>query len=216
MLFALLAGWALLVVAILAVCRAAARADEAQHTPRLARGLSVGLAAAASSVAVADGAAAGDARVCANADVAYETAPKLAREALLCEIDRVRERRGVRRLRGQRRLGRAAWRHADDMVEREFFSHVSPGGGEFSDRLRRAGYARRGCRWRAGEILAWGLGRRSAARGIVAAWLDSPPHRRILLSGRYGRIGVGSRLGTPLYGPDRGVTVAAVLGRRSC
>jgi hypothetical protein len=105
---------------------------------------------------------------CANRDVEFQAASPLAREALLCEIARV----------------------------------------------RRAGYAR--CRWLVGEILAWGVGPRSSAAGTVRAWMDSPPHRRILVSRRYRELGLGMQAGAPIEGLQRGVTVAAVLGRRIC
>jgi uncharacterized protein YkwD len=83
-----------------------------------------------------------------------------------------------------------------------------------ADRVRRAGYAR--CRWLVGEILAWGVGPRSSAAGTVRAWMDSPPHRRILVSRRYRELGLGMQAGAPIEGLQRGVTVAAVLGRRIC
>jgi uncharacterized protein YkwD len=50
----------------------------------------------------------------------------------------------------------------------------------------------------------------------VDAWLDSPPHRRVLLSGRYAELGLGLQAGTPFRAGAAGVTVVAVLGDRSC
>jgi hypothetical protein len=46
--------------------------------------------------------------------------------------------------------------------------------------------------------------------------MNSPGHRRILTSGRYGQIGLGLQSGTPFDAYPNGVTVAAVLGRRHC
>jgi uncharacterized protein YkwD len=46
--------------------------------------------------------------------------------------------------------------------------------------------------------------------------MNSPGHRRILISGRYGQIGLGLQAGTPYDAYPTGVTVAAVLGRRHC
>jgi hypothetical protein len=153
---------------------------------------------------------------CANRDVPFELAPPLARDALRCELDRVRRRHDVRRLHGDRALATAAQRHAEDMRRRGYFAHESPGGGELRDRLRRVRYVRRGCSWRVGEVLAWGTGRRSTAAATVRAWLDSPSHRRIVLSGRYAELGLGLQAGTPFTADASGVTVAAVLGDRSC
>jgi uncharacterized protein YkwD len=209
---ALLAGgmalWLLAAVFILSICRAAGRAD--RHAPgrRLVAGAAV---AAVSFPLAADDAAA----ACANRDLPYEANPVVVREAMLCEIARVRERRDARPLRGSAQLELAAGRHAADMFERRYFSHVSPGGGDLGDRARRAGFARPGCSWRVGEVLAWGVGSLSTARGTIRAWLRSPSHRRILVSETYGRLGLGTQLGTPTGFPG-GVTVAAVLGQRRC
>jgi uncharacterized protein YkwD len=102
------------------------------------------------------------------------------------------------------------------MLDRRYFSHTSPGGGDLGDRARRAGYARRTCAWRVGEVLAWGVAQRSSAAGTVAAWLDSPSHRRIIVSRRYAELGVGTVAGTPYEQYPSGVTVAVVVGRRHC
>ena len=113
---------------------------------------------------------------------------------------------------------RGYWVTSDlpDMFERRFFSHVSPGGGDLADRARRSGFARRNCSWMVGEVLAWGVGSRSTAAGTVRAWMNSPSHRRILISGRYGQIGIGLQAGTPYDAYPVGLTAAAVLGRRHC
>ena len=110
----------------------------------------------------------------------------------------------------------AASRHATDMFERRYFSHVSPGGSDLADRARRAGFAKRRCSWMVGEVLAWGVATQKTAAGTVQAWMDSPSHRRILISRRYGQIGIGLQAGTPYDAYPTGLTAAAVLGRRHC
>jgi uncharacterized protein YkwD len=209
-----LALWLLAAFVILSVCRSAANADERSRGGRLARGATATLAAAAVTLPVAPDEAA--AAACANRDVEFEADPAVVRDALLCEIAAVRERRDVRALRANGQLDLAAGRHATDMFERRYFSHVSPGGGDLADRARRAGFARARCSWAVGEILAWGVGPRSTAAGTVRAWLDSPSHRRVLVSRRYGQLGLGLQAGTPFDEFPGGVTVAAVLGRRDC
>jgi uncharacterized protein YkwD len=214
--------WMLVVLVLLGICRASARSDEREARRRIVeasrRGVGVGLAAAAVSLAgQGSQAEAGPLEEpCANRDVPYEAAPALVREALVCEIDRARARRDVRGLRPDAQLDLAAGRHASDMFERRYFSHTSPGGGDLADRARRAGYARRACSWRVGEVLAWGVAQRSTASGTVAAWLDSTSHRRILVARRYTELGVGMVAGTPYEQYPSGVTVAVVLGRRHC
>jgi uncharacterized protein YkwD len=182
-----LAAWPLLVLVVLALCAAAARADEA-------------MAAAA----------------CQHADRPFVEQPDTARAALLCEIDRVRDRRDRAHLRTDGELQAAAGRHSADMVQRRYFSHTSPGGGELRDRLRRSGYVRERCSWRAGEVLAWGVGSRSSPAATVKAWMGSPGHRRVLVSRRYREIGTGLLAGTPTPEHPSGVTVTVVLGTRDC
>ena len=147
----------------------------------LAGGMALWLSAAA--FILSDEAAA----ACAARDVPYEADPAVVREAMLCEIAAVRERRDARRLRGNAELDVAAGLHAADMYQRRYFSHVSPGGGDLGDRVRRSGFALRECSWGVGEVLAWGVGSRSprtarsgrgcAARRIAASWSRSATGR---------------------------------------
>ena len=213
--------WTLAVIVVLAICRVAARADENDDASRRLirasrRGATLSLAAAAVTLPAAPDEASAAQAECANRDVQFQVAPPLVREALLCELDRVRAGHDARRLRLDPQLDLAAARHVADMLERRYFSHTSPGGGDLADRARRAGYAVRRCRWWVGETLSWGVGRRSTAAGTVRAWMDSPGHRRILLWDRYREVGLGMQAGTPLEAFPSGVTVAAVLGRRRC
>jgi uncharacterized protein YkwD len=220
LLLAGLALWLLAVLAVLSICRAAARADEDEAGRQVVRagrrGVSVGLVAAAATLPAAPGDADARRAPCANRHVEFETAPALARDALACEIARVRARRDLRRLRPDERLDKAARRHAADMVERHYFSHHSPGGEDVSDRARRSGYAKGTCSWRLGEVLAWGVAGRSTAAATVRAWMDSPDHRRILVSRRYSDLGLGAVAGTPKREYPHGLTAAAVVGRRDC
>jgi uncharacterized protein YkwD len=131
-------------------------------------------------------------------------------DAVVCEVNRVRDARGLDRLRRDRRLERAGASHARDMVRRGYFSHVTPEGETVSDRLRGAGYLDGRASWRVGETLAWGRRRMSTPAATVDAWMESPPHRRVLLNGRYREIGVGVAGGAPSGGA--GTTFAAEFG----
>lgn len=83
-----------------------------------------------------------------------------------------------------------AQKHAEDMRDRNFFSHVSPSGGTLESRLREQKYfdATCNCRLLAAENIAKGY--RDAAE-VVQAWMDSPGHRKNLLHPQYSRIGIG-------------------------
>lgn len=131
-------------------------------------------------------------------------------DAVVCEVNRVRDARGLDALRRDRRLERAGEAHARDMVRRSYFSHVTPEGETVSDRLRDAGYLGGRSPWRVGETLAWGRGRLSTPAATVDAWMESAPHRRVLLNDRYREIGVGVAGGVPSGGA--GTTFAAELG----
>jgi uncharacterized protein YkwD len=131
-------------------------------------------------------------------------------DAVVCEINELRTERGLARVSPDRRLERAGEAYARDMVRRGFFSHVSLDGAGPADRLRASGYITGEVAWRAGEVLAWGRGRRATPAATVDAWMQSPPHRRILLSARYRDIGVGVAPGVPFGGPGR--TYATELG----
>jgi uncharacterized protein YkwD len=117
--------------------------------------------------------------------------------AIVCLVNVERTSRGQPPLRRDGDLSQAARGHASEMVRSNFFAHVSPDGDSLSDRLRQAGYGRPGDGWRAGEDLGWGTGDRATPNALVDAWLASPGHRRILLSGTYREIGVGVVGGVP-------------------
>jgi uncharacterized protein YkwD len=129
------------------------------------------------------------------------------------EINRERGARQLGRLRADARLALSAQRHARNMVRRRFFSHVTPDGRSMTARVRATGYLRNMATWALGETLAWGAGPCSTPAAAVAAWMDSPSHRRVMLSRRYVEVGVGVALGVPFEPePATGVTYAAEFG----
>jgi uncharacterized protein YkwD len=171
-----------------------------------------GIAVAAVTTVVL--ATASDASACPFETATVEqAAPGELERGIQCRIDEVRINRGLTRLRPHSVLSTVADTHANDMVAGEFFSHVSPDSGSFSTRIRRARYGGRGA-WSAGEVLAWGTGRLSTPRAIVAAWLDSPPHRRLLLAARFREAGVAAVPGIDAGTRRPKLTVAVELGRR--
>lgn len=113
-------------------------------------------------------------------------------------------------LRPERRLGRAALGHSRDMVAQHYFSHTSRSGLSFSARIATTGWMRGRRHWTVGESLAWQPGR-PAPRGVVLAWLHSPPHRRVLLHPAFRVVGIGIAPGTPTSGPG-GATYTADFG----
>jgi uncharacterized protein YkwD len=97
--------------------------------------------------------------------------------------NRERGKAGCRALAVDRRLAAAAQRHSENMAEQDFFSHSSPDGRGFVDRIRAAGHPSPGA-----ENIARG---QTSAREVVADWMDSPGHRRNILDCGLTAIGVG-------------------------
>lgn len=123
--------------------------------------------------------------------------------ATLCLVNRERRGRGIPALRPERRLARAATRHARDMVRHSYFTHASRSGAPFTARVRRAGYTRGAGRWWAGENMAWGSDERSTPRRIVRAWMRSPGHRVNVLDRSFRDLGVGVAAGAPVEARHR-------------
>jgi len=134
------------------------------------------------------------------------------RAATLRSLNAARARHGVEPLRLDALLNRAARRHSREMVARRYFAHESRRGARFSSRIAATGWMRRHRRWRVGETLAWGWGTSATPPAVIAAWLRSPSHRRIALSSRYRRVGIGIVRGTPLAGAPAGLTYTADFG----
>ena len=137
-----------------------------------------------------------------------------AADAIVCLVNAERTSRGLRALSRDQDLAQAADKHANDMVRRNYFAHVSPSGKSVGDRVRDAGYGNPGDGWKVGEDLGWGTGSRGTPAGLVDAWLASPPHKHIMLEAGYKELGVGVAAGAPLDHPTSlpGATYALDLG----
>jgi len=105
---------------------------------------------------------------------------------LLTVMNRVRAAQGLRPLRADARLGRAARSHSAKMLRTDRFFH-----GAFNARIRGVGVRAP----RVGENLAWSVGSFARARTIVNMWLASPSHRANLLHAGYRIVGVGALRG---------------------
>ena len=136
-----------------------------------------------------------------------------AERTILCLLNVERTSRGVGRLRSNERLASAATGHSRDMVRRDYFSHVSPGGGTMSERIKEAGYLGRSRSYSFGENLAWGTGDLASPLKIVEAWMRSPGHKRNILYGTFEEVGVGLVLGAPGHGSE-GATYTTEFGAR--
>ena len=146
--------------------------------------------------------------------MAGQASKRALASATVCLVNGERAERGLRPLRVNRRLSRAARVHARDMVRRDYFAHDSLSGDSFVDRIRRAGYLRGPRAWVVGENLAWGSGNRSTPASIVRAWMNSPGHRANILQRRFREIGIGLVLGAPENAGGPAATYATDFGAR--
>lgn len=139
---------------------------------------------------------------------------RLLARATICLINQRRAVRGMRRLRLNTHLSKAAVWHSHDMVRRHYFAHVSQSGTDVVARLRKSRYIKSGFGWMVGENLAWGSGTSGTPREIVAAWMRSPAHRRNMLNRRYREIGIGVLVGAPQHTDLPAATYTTTFGSR--
>jgi uncharacterized protein YkwD len=116
---------------------------------------------------------------------------------VLTLVNATRAAHGLPSLRAVASLERAARAHSRQMAARSFFSHTSYGGETFAARIVRLGYTNAGyASWTVGEDIAWGSGSHASAQAIFRAWMDSAPHRAVILTRRFRNAGVGRASGT--------------------
>jgi uncharacterized protein YkwD len=138
---------------------------------------------------------------CSAAHVAVRKATvKRARLATLCLLNRARAHAGLRPLRLNRKLSRAARRHARDMVRRRYFAHDSPDGRSSVERMRATRYVPRNAAWMVGENIGWGNGSLAQPAALVRMWMHSRKHRANILNRRFRDIGIGIAPGVPVGG----------------
>ncbi|MCA2254305.1 CAP domain-containing protein [Mycobacterium intracellulare] len=76
------------------------------------------------------------------------------------------------------RLTEAAQRHADDMLRSGVSGHIGSDGSSPQARIAQTGYRSRST----GEIVFWGTGSAANPREALDMWMQSPPHRAIILN----------------------------------
>jgi uncharacterized protein YkwD len=129
-------------------------------------------------------------------------------EAMYCGVNVVRRAYRLGGVRGNAPLNRSSVLKAS-AVRRCGFSHT-PCGMSFTYTFRRAGYLPAKA---FGENLAWGQADYGSPLHTLELWLNSPPHRANLLSGRWRDLGIAVQRGR-IFGRD-GVSLWVMeFGRR--
>jgi uncharacterized protein YkwD len=139
--------------------------------------------------------------------------------ATLCLMNQIRAAHQLPALRFNASLGRVASGQARDMVRGHYFGDQSISGRSPLARILASGYVAHQVKLRlhAAQNIGWGTGHTATPAGIVAAWMESPPHRAIILTGSYRDAGVGVSPSVPsgFSGQWHGGTYAAEFGTRS-
>ncbi len=117
---------------------------------------------------------------------ADEGAPKDLRRAereMLDLLNAERRKAGLRPIRFDEELARVARAHSRDMVENDFFAHISPTTGDLEARMKRAGLTAR--------AFTENLANNRTLRGAHEGLMDSPAHRKNILDPQAARVGIG-------------------------
>jgi uncharacterized protein YkwD len=110
---------------------------------------------------------------------------------VLANVNLLRRQHNLGALRLSPKLSAAARSHSTEMAQRGYFSHDSANGASFDKRISRF-YSAGGKRfWSVGENLLWSSPDVSASSALDM-WLNSPPHKKILLTGRWREIGLAA------------------------
>jgi uncharacterized protein YkwD len=162
-------------------------ASDSRVVPRILR---LTLAAACSSVLLTAPALAQDRAPAAGTSAASVVAVHGLEAQVLREINALRRSRGLVALRTNPGLAAAAAAHSAAMAQTGFFAHESPDGSPFWKRVKLRYGATGFARWSVGENLVWASPALSAKQAVTM-WLNSPPHRKNLLSPQWREIGLG-------------------------
>src|ERR1700675_317987 len=110
---------------------------------------------------------------------------------VLANVNLLRRQHGLAALRLSSKLAAAARAHSSEMAKRGYFSHDSASGASFDKRISRF-YTLGGKRyWSVGENLLWSSPDVSASAALDM-WLNSPEHKKILLTARWREIGLAA------------------------
>jgi uncharacterized protein YkwD len=135
--------------------------------------------------------------------------------ATLCLIDRIRAAWHLGPVRANAALRAVAASQVRSMVRWDYFSDVRPSGQTPVSLVTATGYRTHASRVSVAQNIAWGTGPYATPARIVAAWMASPPHRRVILTRRFRDAGVGAipavprRFGRGIYGATYAIEFGA-------
>ncbi len=137
--------------------------------------------------------------------------------ATLCLIDQVRIAHGLLPLKTNRELQAVAVSQVRSMVRFDYFADNRPSGTTPGALIAAKPYGRHATSLSTGENIGWATGGLATPAQMVTAWLQSPPHREIILTGEYREAGVGTTAAAPTRFAEgqTGATYALELAKRT-
>jgi uncharacterized protein YkwD len=144
-----------------------------------------------------------DSRVPASSTVA--AVPAL-QDQVLAAINELRESKNLTPLTLNPALSLAAFGHSQSMAQHGYFSHDGWNGSPFWSRIKPKYRPQLGNRWGVGENMVWAAPGLSADQALQM-WLNSPPHRKNLLTPSWREIGLGAVRALAAPGVYKGLDV---------
>jgi uncharacterized protein YkwD len=127
----------------------------------------------------------------AGAGVRQKSSARALETGVLAQVNAFRRENKLAPLRLSTALSAAARQHSREMAQRGYFSHSSADGSSFDRRIGRFYPFGSSRYWAVGENLLWSSPTVDPA-GALQMWLDSPPHRAILMTARWREIGLSA------------------------
>ncbi len=134
--------------------------------------------------------------------------PSLNRQ-VFAAVNRFRVAHGLVPLRESSALDRSARQHSLEMGRLGYFSHDSPSGPNFWQRIKHFYPAESHSYWAVGENLLWATPSVSAD-GAMKMWIASPEHLRNLLTAQWRQLGVSAVRVVHAPGVYRGLRVTII------
>jgi uncharacterized protein YkwD len=111
--------------------------------------------------------------------------------ATLCLIDHLRTAHHLHPLRANDQLQGVAISQVKDMVRLDYFADDRPSGQTPANLIAATPYGQHSKSLSIGENIGWGTGADATPGQMVSGWMQSPPHREIILTGEYTDAGIG-------------------------
>lgn len=136
--------------------------------------------------------------------------------ATLCLLNQLRAAYHLLPLRSNHELQAVATTQVRGMVRHDYFNDNSPSGQTPGTLIEAIPYGAHAASLSTAQDLGWGTLSDATPAGMVAAWMNSPPHREIILTGEFRDAGVGVAPTVPAivgHG-ERGATYAVEFAAR--